>query len=477
MSRNTMMRKQVAYIFLLACFFIFSNKALAEINLALGKPYVPSCPAKEPYDDPSGKKLTDGEKDLGAEHTNKAWQGRQDTYFYHTIDLGSICKISQIEGSFMRDLTLGIDYPYSVNCAYSLDGNSFMDLGNAYPRNPSQDYDVWSWNGLFVNARYVRIYMFGKGHWIFEDEIEVWGDTTPAAPTNLHYPQSSVLLALGRPMGQLVPTVSGGANVWSITPALPKGLNFDTSSGIISGTPAELKPSTCYTVTAANSIGSTSSVLEITVLVSCPDNDNNPGEPNNPVHEGIATFCIGDGTGACMFDPDPNDLMYTGINPQDYQNAQACGARIEVIGPKGTIQVRVTDLCPECQPGQLDLSRQAYEKIGDLDLGSAPIKWRIITASPHGPIEYHFKDGSNWSFTMVQVRNHKNPVAKLEYLNNQSKWITVPRTDYNYFIQTSPGMGIGPYTFRVTDIYGHVLIDKNIPHLENGTAPGAAQFP
>jgi len=38
-------------------------------------------------------------------------------------------------------------------------------------------------------------------------------------------------------------------------------------------------------------------------------------------------------------------------------------------------------------------------------------------------------------------------------------------------------MGPGPYTFRVTDYYGNQLIDSGIPHIENGTIDGAAQFP
>ena len=76
----------------------------------------------------------------------------------------------------------------------------------------------------------------------------------------------------------------------------------------------------------------------------------------------------------------------------------------------------------------------------------------------------------------MQIRNHRNPIIKLEYLNGD-QWVRVPRTSYNYFVQTNPGMGPGPYTFRVTDYYGNQLIDSGIPHIENGTIDGAAQFP
>jgi expansin (peptidoglycan-binding protein) len=139
--------------------------------------------------------------------------------------------------------------------------------------------------------------------------------------------------------------------------------------------------------------------------------------------------------------------------------------------------VRIVDLCPECQAGHLDLSREAFALIDELYLGRVPITWQIVSPALPGPIVYHFKDGSNQWWTAVQVRNHRNPVAKLEYLDSGGQWVAVPRTDYNYFVQTNPGMGPGPYSFRVTDSYGNVLIDHGIPHIENGSVDGAAQFP
>jgi expansin (peptidoglycan-binding protein) len=38
-------------------------------------------------------------------------------------------------------------------------------------------------------------------------------------------------------------------------------------------------------------------------------------------------------------------------------------------------------------------------------------------------------------------------------------------------------MGTGPYTFRVTDIYGHTLTDSDIPLLDNDSVSGSQQFP
>jgi len=198
---------------------------------------------------------------------------------------------------------------------------------------------------------------------------------------------------------------------------------------------------------------------------------------SNPIHHGIATYYNATGAGACMFDPSPADLMVAAMNAVEYNNAAVCGAYVFVTGPKGTVTVRIVDLCPECLAGHLDLSQEAFALIADLPQGRVNITWQVVSPALTGPIAYHFKDGSNQWWTAVQIRNHRNPIAKLEYLRDGSQWVAVPRTSYNYFVQTNPGMGPGPYTFRVTDSYGNVLSDSGIPHVENDTVNGAAQFP
>ena len=196
----------------------------------------------------------------------------------------------------------------------------------------------------------------------------------------------------------------------------------------------------------------------------------------NPLHTGIATYYAATGAGACSFDPSPNDLMVAAMNNDEYNNAAYCGAYVLVTGPKGSVTVRIVDLCPECHTGHLDLSREAFAAIADLPLGVVPITWRVVSPDIAGPIAYHFKEGSNQWWTAVQIRNHRNPIAKFEYWNG-SQWVTVPRVSYNFFVQTNPGMGVGPYTFRVTDSYSNTLTDSGIPFVVGGTINGARQFP
>jgi len=192
---------------------------------------------------------------------------------------------------------------------------------------------------------------------------------------------------------------------------------------------------------------------------------------------GYATYYTwANGGGNCMFDPTPNDLMVGAMNAVDYAGSAACGSCVLINGPRGQVTIRIVDQCGDCPQGDIDLSPQAFERIADLAQGRVPITWKVVPCPVQGTIIYHFKEGSNQWWTAVQVRNHRHPIARFEYLTSQGTFATVNRTDYNYFVQPN-GMGPGPYTFRVTDIFGHQLVDQGIPHVENGNVAGAAQFP
>lgn len=221
--------------------------------------------------------------------------------------------------------------------------------------------------------------------------------------------------------------------------------------------------------------------------IDCADKTVTSKEPEVPiqqqcsdapvVHNGYATYYTwADGSGNCMFDPTPNDLMVGAMNHVDYSGSAVCGSCVTVTGPNGEVTVRIVDQCGDCPQGNLDLSPQAFSRIADIAQGRVPITWKFVPAPVQGNIIYHFKDGSNQWWTAVQIRNHRYPVAKLEYLTAQGTYKSVSRLDYNYFVEPS-GMGTGPFTFRVTDIYGHVIVDSGIPHVEGANVPGASQFP
>jgi expansin (peptidoglycan-binding protein) len=203
-----------------------------------------------------------------------------------------------------------------------------------------------------------------------------------------------------------------------------------------------------------------------------------PDCTNPELHQGEATYyTFASGDGACMFGPSSEDpLMIGAMNQTDYAAAAVCGACVRLTGPNATIDIRVVDLCPECPQGNIDLSPQAFGAIAEMDLGRVPINWSYNECAVQGPIVYRFKEGANQWWTAVQIRNHRNAIATLEYRDANGNWVSVGRTDYNYFVEDS-GMGPGPYAFRVTDVYGNQLVDEGIGFVEAGEVPGAGQFP
>lgn len=193
-------------------------------------------------------------------------------------------------------------------------------------------------------------------------------------------------------------------------------------------------------------------------------------------HTGEATYYAADGSGNCSFAASPGDPMIAAMNHADYAASAACGACVQIDGPDGQIVVRIVDRCPECPQGDIDLSEGAFAMIAAPELGRVPIAWRWVSCDVAGPIVYHFKEGSNEWWTAVQIRNHRNAIATVEVADAMGQWKSVPRLDYNYFVDEA-GMGPGPYRFRVTDISGNVLEDMDVPLTPEGDVQGAGQFP
>lgn len=57
---------------------------------------------------------------------------------------------------------------------------------------------------------------------------------------------------------------------YSISPALPTGLSFSTTTGVISGTPTAITATASYMVTATNSGGLTNATVTITIMPPAP---------------------------------------------------------------------------------------------------------------------------------------------------------------------------------------------------------------
>ena len=87
------------------------------------------------------------------------------------------------------------------------------------------------------------------------------------APNTIVYSSHDLVLEKGTAMTTTTPAISGGSvTSWEISPSIPNGLSFSSTTGAISGTPSILQTtSVTYTIWANNSGGSTSTQMNITI--------------------------------------------------------------------------------------------------------------------------------------------------------------------------------------------------------------------
>ncbi|MEV0002178.1 expansin EXLX1 family cellulose-binding protein [Micromonospora sp. NPDC050980] len=172
-------------------------------------------------------------------------------------------------------------------------------------------------------------------------------------------------------------------------------------------------------------------------------------------HTGKATFYDSKGAGGnCSRPAAPANRLYVALGPSEYAAGASCGGFLDVTGPRGTVRVLVLDQCPECAPGHLDLSAEAFARIADPVRGVVKVSYRAVVDPPlPGPLTFRLKEGaSRWWFAVL-VGDHGNPLRAVE-VRQDGAWRVAERADYNYWLIAS-GAGPGPYQIRVTDVYGH----------------------
>ena len=186
------------------------------------------------------------------------------------------------------------------------------------------------------------------------------------------------------------------------------------------------------------------------------------------------------GNGNCSFIGDDSDAMVAAINIVDYDNSAMCGRYLRITGPNGSVDVRIVDSCPSCSQGDVDLNEPAFSQIADLSAGVVAISWTTIPDPTTGKVQYYISSGSNPYYMQLQPRHTRYGISSLEYLS-PSGYVTAPRTSYNDFIIDS-NLGVpvpleNPFTVRITDVHGQVLVQSGIPFSPGNTFDGDSQFP
>ncbi len=222
-------------------------------------------------------------------------------------------------------------------------------------------------------------------------------------------------------------------------------------------------------------------VVGVLAAVGCnaddaPSSTEQLSLPTSP-KAGVATFYdySGGAEVACGFGIGP-DVQVAAMNLGEYATAAACGSCLDVVGPKGRLKVRVVDSCPGCDGNQIDLSAEAFAKVAEPRDGRVAITYKVARCDVSGAMSYRFKEGSSSFWTAIQIRDHRLPIAKVEYSRNGT-YVSMPRTDYNYFVESQ---GVGEQrnglSLRVTATDGQV-VEETLPAVVSGrVVAGTKQF-
>jgi expansin (peptidoglycan-binding protein) len=184
--------------------------------------------------------------------------------------------------------------------------------------------------------------------------------------------------------------------------------------------------------------------------------------PSTTLKKGIATWFNPNGSkGSCNYPSLPADDLYVALGREQFTSAAACGTYIDVTGPKGKARVKVTDACPDCKVGHLDLSHTAYRKVAG-EGGLADISYKAVPNAPvPGPLSVRILDDSSQYYIGVLIDNHSNQLASVQVAGKGRGFTRAVRQDWGYWVIES-GAGPGPLRIKISDVYGHTATVSNI---------------
>jgi expansin len=172
-----------------------------------------------------------------------------------------------------------------------------------------------------------------------------------------------------------------------------------------------------------------------------------------PSAAGRATFYTLGGLPACGYGDAAATGRYVALGPAAFGGSAACGTVLDVTGPKGTVRVTVSDLCPECEAGHVDLAAPAFAAIAEPVAGIVPVTVARVVDPPAGTLRIRVKEGSSQYWLAVLPIGAGNPLTAVEARVGGS-WQRLTRSGYGYWL-AAKGTGPGPATLRLTDDRGH----------------------
>lgn len=176
------------------------------------------------------------------------------------------------------------------------------------------------------------------------------------------------------------------------------------------------------------------------------------------VRSGAASFYkTKGGRGACdLPGTSPWDTLYAAINKRDWMSSASCGACLMVRGDSDSVMVRVTDRCPGCKRGGIDLSPAAFKRLAPLGRGRTAVSWRFA-ACPESSLSIARTRSSSVHWSSVQVWGLPWPTDSI-LVRTDTSWIPFRRQRHNHF--TARDLPPTPWMVRLVDVRGHERIDS-----------------
>ena len=195
----------------------------------------------------------------------------------------------------------------------------------------------------------------------------------------------------------------------------------------------------------------------------------------------ITTYNLATSMVACHYPTSTLPQYYGAMNEYDWNNSGVCGACVEITNSQNQkkLVVQITDECPFqgneqwCKPGShhIDLNGAAYNNLGANNNPS--VTWKFVPCTTTGNIKFYFDKAVQQYYLAVTPMNARNLVAKME-VQVMGKWTALTHTNYNTYELTT-GAGVGALTFRLTDIYNHVITDT-VTMAADKIVDGSKQF-
>lgn len=169
---------------------------------------------------------------------------------------------------------------------------------------------------------------------------------------------------------------------------------------------------------------------------------------------------------------------YCAMNDIDLRNLQLMGGYIEITGANGKETFMIVDKLPVQISGNVDIySEINFNKVANSFDGRVEATWKIVSNPFGGMIEFRFEKGSTEDWANLQIFNHTYPISKVEFKNSIGTYETMTRAfDGGNFFK-GLNMGKGPYTIRLTDIYGQIIEENGVNLQSSAKQKGIGNFP